>query len=60
MALVYQHFHTMAFKWFLCLFHMSQWHICTQPPVLCHVLCGRWSWCHVPALEQPCLCQPCN
>lgn len=27
MALVYQHFHTMAFKWFPCLFPMSQWHI---------------------------------
>lgn len=27
MALVYQHFHTMAFKWFPCLLPMSQWHI---------------------------------
>lgn len=31
MALVYQRFHAMAFKWFLCLFPMSQWHICAQP-----------------------------
>lgn len=31
MALVYQRFHTMAFKWFPCLFPMSQWHICAQP-----------------------------
>lgn len=31
MALVYQRFHAMAFKWFPCLFPMSQWHICAQP-----------------------------
>lgn len=30
MALVYQLFHSMAFKWFPCLFPMSQWRICTQ------------------------------
>lgn len=62
MALVHQLFHTMAFKWLPCLFPLSQCHICTQllPPVLCHVLCSRWSWCHVPVLQQPCLCQPCN
>lgn len=31
MALAYQHFHAMAFKWFPCLFPTRQWHICTQP-----------------------------
>lgn len=39
MALVYQRFHAMAFKWFPCLFPMSQWHICAQP----RRGAGRWA-----------------
>lgn len=42
MALVYQLFHAMAFKWFPCLFPMSQWHICTQPAASSAVPRALW------------------
>lgn len=70
-SLVYQRFHTMAFKWFPCLFPKSQWHMCAQRRpagclrccAMCSAAAGAGAACqprHSPASASPVIdsCSP--